>query len=470
MVNLTLLLIVPALGILLIILRRFYEKFVSPEIIVFSVMVLNAILFGLGLVFGFGNFSVNINSSISLAFSLQENFITIPFLFLATVVPLAILLFAVKEIKESKDIFYIFYLLVYLSVISVFISSNLLIFFVFWEVAVLSLFFITGLWGDKKKGKKAAMKFLVFTQFGSLTLLAVFILLFLYTGSFNFSVIASKMSLLPSYIEYIAFFLLLITVMIKMPIFPLHGWLLDSYYYSPSSGTMFLSSMLSKLGGFAFILFGFGLFRNVLIAFRLPLISLGVFTAVYIAFTASGQKDLKKLLSYSSMFYMALIFIGVSSGVNTAIAGSILLMVSHAFIITLLFGVSYILLKRTGTNEMESMGGIMSKMPILSFFLVFGIFASLGIPGLSNFPGELLIFIGSYSVAGISLIAIFGIMLSTNYYLRVIKQSLFGQLKKTFASLKDISRAEVITMGFLSFFILLIGLFPSLLLNTLGGL
>jgi NADH-quinone oxidoreductase subunit M len=470
MVNLTLLLIVPALGILLIILRRFYEKFVSPEIIVFSVMVLNAILFGLGLVFGFGNFSVNINSSISLAFSLQENFITIPFLFLATVVPLAILLFAVKEIKESKDIFYIFYLLVYLSVISVFISSNLLIFFVFWEVAVLSLFFITGLWGDKKKGKKTAMKFLVFTQFGSLTLLAVFILLFLYTGSFNFSVIASKMSLLPSYIEYIAFFLLLITVMIKMPIFPLHGWLLDSYYYSPSSGTMFLSSMLSKLGGFAFILFGFGLFRNVLIAFRLPLISLGVFTAVYIAFTASGQKDLKKLLSYSSMFYMALIFIGVSSGVNTAIAGSILLMVSHAFIITLLFGVSYILLKRTGTNEMESMGGIMSKMPILSFFLVFGIFASLGIPGLSNFPGELLIFIGSYSVAGISLIAIFGIMLSTNYYLRVIKQSLFGQLKKTFASLKDISRAEVITMGFLSFFILLIGLFPSLLLNTLGGL
>ena len=469
MVNLIFLLIVPVLGISFIILRMFYEKLVSPEIIAFSVMVINAILFGFGLIFGFGNFSANINSSISFSFSLQENFITIPFLFLAIVVPLTILFFAAKEIKESKNIFYVFYLLVYLSVISVFVSSNLLVFFVFWEVAVLSLFFITGLWGDREKGKKAAMKFLVFTQFGSLTLLAVFILLFLYTGSFNLPTIASKMSLLPSSIEYIAFFLLLITVMIKMPIFPLHGWLLDSYYYSPSSGTMFLSSMLSKLGGFAFILFGFGLFRNVLITFRLPLIALGVFTAIYIAFTASGQKDLKKLLSYSSMFYMALVFIGISSGVNTAVAGSVLLMVSHAFIITLLFGISYVLLQRTGTNDTASMGGIMSKMPILSFFLIFGIFASLGIPGLSNFPGELLIFIGSYGVAGISLFAIFGIMLSTNYYLRVIKQSLFGQLKKTFSSLKDMSRTEVITTVFLSFFILLIGLFPSLILNTLGG-
>ncbi|MCL4361900.1 MAG: NADH-quinone oxidoreductase subunit M [Candidatus Parvarchaeota archaeon] len=470
MINLIFLLLVPAIGILLLILKRFYDKLPSPEIIVLSVMGVNALLFALGLVFGFSGFNVNINPSISFSFSLQENFITIPFLLLAVTVPVAILLFAAKEIKQSKSIFYLFYLLVYVSVVSVFVSSNLIVFFIFWEVAVLSLFFITGLWGNSEKGKKAAMKFLVFTQFGSLTLLAVFILLFLYTGSFNFSVVASRMSFLPSYIEYISFFLLLITVMIKMPIFPLHGWLLDSYYYSPSSGTMLLSSMLSKLGGFAFILFGFGLFRNLLLEFRLPLIALGVFTAIYIAFTASGQKDLKKLLSYSSMFYMSLIFIGISSGINLAVAGSVLLMVSHGFIITMLFGISYILLQKTGTNETERMGGLMSKMPLLSFFLIFGIFASLGVPGLSNFPGEFLIFIGSYGVAGISLFAIFGIMLSTNYYLRVIKQALFGQLKKTFASLTDLSKKELLFMAFLSFFILLLGLFPSLLLNTLGGL
>ncbi|MCL4397198.1 NADH-quinone oxidoreductase subunit M [Candidatus Parvarchaeota archaeon] len=470
MINLLFLILVPAIGILLLILKRSYDKLPSPEIIVLSAMAVNIALFVLGLVFGFSSFNANINSSISFSFSLQENFITVPFLLLAVTVPVAILLFAVKEIKQSKSIFYLFYLLVYVSVISVFVSSNLIVFFIFWEAAVLSLFFITGLWGNREKGRKAAMKFLVFTQFGSLTLLAVFILLFLYTGSFNFSVIASRMSSLPLYVEYISFFLLLITVMIKMPIFPLHGWLLDSYYYSPSSGTMLLSSMLSKLGGFAFILFGFGLFRNLLLEFRLPLISLGVFTAIYIAFTASGQKDLKKLLSYSSMFYMSLVFIGISSGINLAVAGSVLLMISHGFIIALLFGISYILLQKTGTNETEKMGGLMSKMPLLSFFLVFGIFASLGVPGLSNFPGELLIFIGSYGVAGISLLAIFGIMLSTNYYLRVIKQSLFGQLKKAFVSLTDLSKIELLFMAFLSFFILLLGLFPSLLLNTLGGL
>jgi NADH-quinone oxidoreductase subunit M len=233
---------------------------------------------------------------------------------------------------------------------------------------------------------------------------------------------------------------------------------------------MLLSGVLSKLGGFAFILFGFGLFRNVLINLRIPLIALGVFTAVYIAFTASGQKDLKMLLSYSSMFYMALVFIGVSSGISTAVIGSVILMVSHGFIITLLFGISYMLFKRTGTYETSKMSGLMSRMPILAFFFMLGIFASLGVPGLSNFPGELLIFIGSYAVAGISLIAIFGIMLSTNYYLRVLKESLFGQLQNKLAMVKDMDKLEIAVLSFLSFFIVLIGLFPSILINVLGGL
>ncbi len=470
MINLIFLLIVPMAGILALIIKPFIGKPVSAEIITLITMVITAILFGFGLLLGFSGFNANINSSISFSFSLQTSFITIPFLLLATVLPIAILLFAAKEIRQSRSLFYVFYLVVYLSVISVFISSNLIVFFIFWELAVLSLFFIISLWGDSEKGRKAGMKFLVFTQFGSLTLLAVFILLFVYTGSFNLPVIASKMALLPSYVEYLSFFLLLITVMIKMPIFPLHEWLLDSYYYSPSSGTMFLSAMLSKLGGFAFILFGFGLFRNVLLNLRLPLVLLGVFTAIYIAFAASGQKDFKKLLSYSSMFYMSLVFIGISSGVGTAIIGSVILMVSHGFIITLLFGISYVLFQKTGTNETAKLGGIMSKMPLFAFFLVFGVFASLGIPGLSNFPGELLIFIGSYAVAGISLLAIFGILLSTNYYLRIIKQVLFGQLPKKLTTLKELSTVELAVFSFLSFFILLIGLFPSLLIGVIGGL
>ena len=468
MVNLIFLLIVPAMGILSLVLSRFSGRMPSPEVITLSVMIANAALFGLGLLSGFSSFNAGINQAISFSFSLQENFITLPFLFLAITLPIAMLLFAEKEIKQSKNLFYLFYLIVYASVISVFMSSNLVIFFVFWELAVLSLFFITGLWGDKKKGRRAAMKFLVFTQFGSLTLLAVFILLFIYTGSFSLPVISSKIALLPAYVEYLSFFLMLTTVMIKMPIFPLHGWLLDSYYCSPSSGTMFLSSMLSKLGGFVFILFGFGLFRNVLLSLRLPLIALGVFTAIYIAFTASGQGNLKKLLSYSSMFYMALVFIGISSGTGTAVAGSIILMVSHGFIITMLFGISYILFQKTGTGETSNMGGLMSKMPLLAAFLFFGVFASLGIPGLSNFPGELLIFIGSYSVAGMSLFAIFGIMLSTNYYLRVLKQVLFGQIKEAFAGLTDLAPIEIAVLSFLSFFILLIGFAPSLLLNMIG--
>jgi NADH-quinone oxidoreductase subunit M len=470
MINFIFLLIVPLIGIILTLLFKNQSKNLSAEVIAFGTMVATAILFAAGLIFGFASFGVSITPAVDFSFSLASNFITLPFLLLATVLPIPILLFAKNEIKENKSLFYLLYLIIYLSVIGVFVSSNLIVFFLFWELAVLALFFIVSFWGDLKRARKAGMKFLVFTQFGSLTLLAVFILLFVYTGSFNLQTIESSMSAVPSYIEYTSFFLLLITVMIKMPIFPLHEWLPDSYYSSPTSGTMLLSGVLSKLGGFAFILFGFGLFRNVLINLRIPLIALGVFTAVYIAFTASGQKDLKMLLSYSSMFYMALVFIGVSSGISTAVIGSVILMVSHGFIITLLFGISYMLFKRTGTYETSKMSGLMSRMPILAFFFMLGIFASLGVPGLSNFPGELLIFIGSYAVAGISLIAIFGIMLSTNYYLRVLKESLFGQLQNKLAMVKDMDKLEIAVLSFLSFFIVLIGLFPSILINVLGGL
>ena len=175
MVNLIFLLIVPAMGILSLVLSRFSGRMPSPEVITLSVMIANAALFGLGLLSGFSSFNAGINQAISFSFSLQENFITLPFLFLAITLPIAMLLFAEKEIKQSKNLFYLFYLIVYASVISVFMSSNLVIFFVFWELAVLSLFFITGLWGDKKKGRRAAMKFLVFTQFGSLRLKSTFL-------------------------------------------------------------------------------------------------------------------------------------------------------------------------------------------------------------------------------------------------------------------------------------------------------
>ena len=130
MINLIFLLVVPAIGMLFLILKRFYEKLPSPEVIALSAMIVNAVLFAFGLIFGFSAFNININQSISFSFSLQENFITIPFLLLAITVPIGIFLFATKEVKQSKAIFYLFYLLVYVSVISVFVSSNLIVFYI----------------------------------------------------------------------------------------------------------------------------------------------------------------------------------------------------------------------------------------------------------------------------------------------------------------------------------------------------
>jgi NADH-quinone oxidoreductase subunit M len=313
------------------------------------------------------------------------------------------------------------------------------------------------------------MKFLVFTQLSSLTLLAVFILFFSYTGSFNLGVIQQLSALIPIGIQYVILSLLLVTVLIKMPLFPLHAWLPDAYTSAPTSGTILLSSLLSKMGGFALIIFGFEMIPSAMSGAQPFLIAIGLLTVIYISIVATAQRDLKRLFSYSSMIYMALIFIGISSLTTFGVDGAVLLIVSHSFIIALLFILSAELYDRTGTYDMSKMGGLALRMPVLSFFFVFSVLAVMGVPGLSNFVGELLVFLGAYSVLPISLIGLIGVIISTNYYLKAIKSTLFGQIRATFSKLGDVSRLDTLQLLLLSAFVVLVGVLPGLILSLVGA-
>ena len=321
-------------------------------------------------------------------------------------------------------------------------------------------------WGEKEIRRKASMKFLIFTQFGSLTLLGAFILLFVYTGSFDINVITASISMIPPYIGYVIFFFVLITALIKMPIFPFHSWLPDAHVDAPTAGSVLLAGVLLKLGGYALLLFGVMLFPAVASSLQVPLIALAIFTMIYATLVASAQKDFKRLVAYSSIFYMSLAFLGIMSLNYIGQSGAIVLMVSHGFIVGMLFVLAGLLKEKTGTRDLDKVGGLMLKMPMYAFFIVFGVLATLGVPGLSNFPGELLVFIGAYGAYPLALLSLFAILIATNYYLSAVKRILFVALPNRLAKIKDISPWDAVQLSMFSIFVVIIGILPSVIVNS----
>lgn len=461
-------LLLPFIGIIALMVNTFLKCRMKEEKIVGVVIAGTVAIFFGGLALGFKGISIDLVSKIGFSFSLGINSLSLPFMLIAVIIPGALLYTAYKEIKDNKAFFYILYLITYASLISVFISYNFILLFIFWEAAVLSLFFIISFWGDKDTGRASGMKFLVFTQLSSLALLAVILLLFSYTGSFSLYSILQLASSIPLLIQYVILFFLLVTVMIKMPLFPLHAWMPDSYLSAPTTGTVLLSSLLSKLGVYAFLLIGFEMIPAAILHARIILIGIGLLTVLYIAVVATSQRNLKKLFSYSSMIYMAMIFIGISSLTTAGADGAIVLTVSHSFIIAMLFILTGTLKSRSGSYEISSMGGYGAKMPALSVFFVFAVLAVMGVPGLSNFVGEFLVFFGAYSVLPIALIGLIGVIISTNYYLSAIKNVIFGRLSR--AGLRDIGKLETLQMLLLSSFVVLVGVLPNLIISMSRGL
>lgn len=463
-------LILPVVGIIALWLNRACNSNMSEEKIVFSVMLATVFVFFAGIILGFNGISVPLIGAIGFSFTLELNGLSIPFMLLAVVLPALGLWSAYREIKEGKTLFYILYLISYLSLITIFMSSNLISFFIFWEAVLIAFFFIITFWGEESIRRKAAMKFLIFTQLGSLTLLGAFILLFVYTGSFNLDTIRASIALVPNYVAETIFAFILITAIIKMPLFPLHSWLPDAHVGAPTAGSVLLAGVLLKLGGYALFLFGILLFPQIASSMELPLMALGIFTVIYATFVASAQKDFKRLVAYSSIFYMALVFIGLSSLNYIGETGAVLLMVSHGFIVGMLFVLAGMLKEKTGTRDLDKLGGLMSKMPAYAFFLIVAVIATLGVPGMSNFPSELLVFLGAYIAYPLALVSLFGILIATNYYLMALRRILFGALNKTLRSIKDIDKFDAIQLSLFVVPIITMGIVPSLLTNSFSTL
>lgn len=376
--------------------------------------------------------------------------------------------------KEWKGYFMLF-LLLEVGMLGVFAAQNLILFFIFFEITMIPMFFLIGKWGYFEK-EKAAYSYLIYNGLGSAILLIVIMILFARTGTSNIEALAQLMAVenpatISPFSESLKFGLLialLIAFGVKLPIFPLHTWMLRVHVQAPPSIVMLHSGILLKIGAFGLIRFGMGIFPEQFKSVAVILAVLGVVNLLYGAFLAFRQTDFKMVLAYSSISHMGIVLIGLGALNEAGIQGAIFQVVSHGLISALLFFLVGVFYERFHTSTIGNLGGMAKGMPITAGFLLAGALGSLGLPGMSGFVSEFMAFLGLFEeMPVLAAIGCIGIIMTAVYLLRAVLGVTYGKAHREFAGITDMKSVEFVPVLVLTALIVLIGVYPSVLSEPL---
>ncbi|WP_421872139.1 complex I subunit 4 family protein [Marinoscillum sp.] len=402
--------------------------------------------------------------------------------------------------KKVKG-YFMLYLILSGSLIGCFVALDFFLFYVFFEFMLLPMFFLIGIWGGPRRSY-ASIKFFLYTLLGSLLILVVMIGLYLSTGSIDasgnqintFSLIqmmdgnflensllapGSGFLLWGSSLRYWAFLFLLIGFLIKLPAVPFHTWLPDAHVEAPTAISVLLAGVLLKVGGYGLFRICYTIFPDIAIQLAQPVAIVGMLSIVYGGMVAMAQNDVKKLIAYSSVSHMGFVLLGLAALTSEGVTGSLFQMVSHGFISGALFLVVGVVYDRTHDRQIEGLSGLASKMPKYTFFVVLFFFASLGLPGLSGFVGEVLVLIGAIGAQHanglfprwIGMVSVLGIIISAGYYLWTLQRMFFGKYwtkqADWDAKMLDLTTREWLMLLPLALLTVLFGVFPSLLLDPI---
>ena len=378
----------------------------------------------------------------------------------------------VKDAREKE--YYFLYLLLETGMMGTFLALDLFLFYIFWEVVLVPMYFLIGIWGGPRR-EYAAIKFFLYTLAGSLFMLLGILGVYFAAAPHTFDMtqlVGMPRGLFFQQIVFMAFFL---GFAIKVPIFPFHTWLPDAHVEAPTPISVILAGVLLKMGTYGFFRFSYPLFPEATHWFQPAMALLAVIGIVYGGFVALAQTDFKKMVAYSSVSHMGFVLLGLAALNANGFRGAMLQMFTHGTITGGLFLLVGVLYDRAHTRELNDFGGLGAKMPGYAGILTFFALASLGLPALSGFVSEFLVLLGSYQyskvVTGLSTI---GIILAATYLLYMIQRVLLGKLNPKWAGLSDIKAVEVITLAPLMILILGIGVYPRIILDymipTLDGL
>jgi NADH-quinone oxidoreductase subunit M len=371
--------------------------------------------------------------------------------------------------KRWKEYFILFFIL-QIGMFGVFMSKNLFLFFIFFELTIIPMYFLIGIWGYLKR-ENAANSFLIYNGIGSAVMLIAFVALLMNTGTLNIpalEMIIAHPNFLSEGFKLGIFVALLFAFGVKLPIFPLHTWMLKVHVQAPPAIVMIHSGILLKLGAYGLIRLGIGIFPDQMVNFAYFIAVLGVINILYGAVLAFVQNDLKMVLAYSSISHMGIVLLGLAALNYSGLQGAIFQVISHGLISALLFFLIGVIYERTNTSMIDQLGGLAKSMPFISGILLTAAMANLGLPGMSGFISEFLAFMGLFKTyPAVAAVGVLGIILTAVYLLRAVLNTTFGPAKEEWRDLPDAQGFEVIPMIVLLGFIILIGIYPSILSETI---
>jgi NADH-quinone oxidoreductase subunit M len=395
--------------------------------------------------------------------------ISLPLVLLTTFLTLLSVLISF-HIELRPRLYFGLMLVLETGVLGVFTSLDLLLFFLFWEVELLPMYLLISIWGTGRK-EYSAMKFLIYTIAGSALMLVGFLALGLTAGTFDVTRLGLMDHLQEGFVPLaLIFWLLFAGFAVKLPVFPLHTWLPDAHTDAPTAVSVLLAGVLLKMGGYGILRFCITILPRQAEAFAGLLATLAAVNIIYGAFVVFRQRDLKRLIAYSSVSHMGYVLLGFAALRQVGLTGASLQMVSHGLITGLLFVMVGLVYERTHTRQIADMSGLARRMPVIATVFVIAGFASLGLPSLSGFVAELLVFLGTFGrFMPMTALGIFGIVFSAGYALWMLQRVLFGPAMERWDALPDANHWwEHVPMAAMLAAIFFIGLWPSFFVNMIS--
>jgi NADH-quinone oxidoreductase subunit M len=383
---------------------------------------------------------------------------------------------AFTAIKKDVKLFYAMVFFIQFAMMGTFLAQDLFLFYVFWETMLIPMFLIIGIWGGERR-IYATIKFVLYTAFGSILMLAAVIYLvwslYAATGVVSFAFADLYQTRLPLSVQYWLLAAFALSFAIKVPMFPLHTWLPDAHVEAPTAGSVILAGVLLKMGTYGFLKLGFPLFPDATLAFTPLVMTLAVISIIYGACLALVQTDIKKIIAYSSISHLGYVMLGLASLDLLGIQGAIIQMVSHGLVAAGLFLMVGMIYERCHTRDIAAYGGLAKALPVYSVFFMILTLAAVGLPTTSGFTGEFLVLLGAFNAAWplhqagnsypllMALAAIAGVVLGAMYMLWFAQRFLFGAIKAPHLPVTDLNFREKAILAILIIPVFWLGLAPG---------
>lgn len=404
--------------------------------------------------------------------------ISMPLILLTSFTTVLVVISAWEVIKYKTSQYMASFLIMNGLMIGVFSALDSMLFYVFWEAMLIPMFLIIGVWGGERR-VYATIKFFLYTFLGSVFMLVA--LIYLYSQSGTFAILDFHGIKLGMTEQTLIFFAFLLAFAVKVPMWPVHTWLPDAHVEAPTGGSVVLAAIMLKMGTYGFVRFSMPITPDASHSLDWLMIALSLIAIVYIAFVALVQRDMKKLIAYSSISHMGFVTLGFfiiysiventgsTQGAAMGIEGALVQMISHGFISGAMFLCIGVMYDRIHSRQISDYGGVVNTMPIFAAFMVLFAMSNAGLPGTSGFVGEFLVILASFKANfWIAFLAATTLIFGAAYTLWMVKRVIFGEVTNDkVAALKDINNREFFILGTLAIAVLILGIYPAPLLDVM---